>query len=76
MSTIKSKKNLRYWKIVLGPWLNSFITAYYEKNLEIDLLLKNKKIIIPIQISHKYERSNADKFFVFFSLEQFMLKLA
>ena len=36
----KIKKNLRYWKILLGPWLNSFITAYYEKNLEIDQLLK------------------------------------
>ena len=39
----KIKKNLRYWKILLGPWLNSFITAYYEKNLEIEQCLKIKK---------------------------------
>ena len=47
----KIKKNLRYWKILLGPWLNSFITAYYEKNLEIEQLLKIKKKIT-IQISN------------------------
>jgi len=45
----KIKKNLRYWKILIGPWLMSFISAYYEKDLLINTLLKYKgKLIIPI----------------------------
>ena len=45
----KIKKNLRYWKILIGPWLMSFISAYYEKNLLINTLLKHKgKLIIPV----------------------------
>ena len=45
----KIKKDLRYWKIIIGPWLHSLILAYYEKNLVVNLLLKNKKkLIIPI----------------------------
>ena len=39
----KIKKNLRYWKILIGPWLMGFITAYYEKNLLIEKLLNKKE---------------------------------
>ena len=63
----KIKKNIRYWKIVVGPWLHSFIVAYYDKNIQIDLLLKNrKKIIIPIT-NTKIEDQIPNNFFVFFT---------
>ena len=37
-------KDLRYWKILIGPWLHCLVYTYYEKNIMIDKLLKYKKI--------------------------------
>lgn len=66
----KIKKNIRYWKIVMGPWLHSFIVAYYDKNIQIDLLLKNKKkIIIPIT-NTKIEDQIPNNFFIFFTKQR------
>ena len=63
----KIKKDLRYWKIIIGPWLHSLILAYYEKNLVVNLLLKNKKkLIIPITKT-KIEHLIPDSFFSFFA---------
>ena len=63
----KIKKDLRYWKILIGPWLHSFIVAHYEKNLSIDLLLKSKKkMIIPV-VDLTLESQIPDNFFTFFS---------
>jgi len=39
----KIKKDKRYWKIIIGPWLHSFVYMYYEKNLIINQILKKKK---------------------------------
>lgn len=45
----QEKKNLRFWRIFIGPWLHTFIISYYEKYLLIQKLKKyKKKIIIPV----------------------------
>ena len=45
----KENKDLRYWKIYIGPWLHTFIVSYYEKYLLIQNLQKfNGKLQIPI----------------------------
>ena len=63
----KINKDLRYWKIIIGPWLHTFLASYYEKNLSVDILLKKKqKIIIPI-VNFKNENQIPDSFFTFFS---------
>jgi putative transferase (TIGR04331 family) len=45
----KVNKDLRYWKIYIGPWLHVFIVSYYEKNFLIEKLAKYKKTLsIPV----------------------------
>lgn len=62
----KVNKNYRYWKILIGPWLHSFIFMHYEKNLLIKILSKYKKKINITVTSSKIENQIPDSFFTYF----------
>jgi putative transferase (TIGR04331 family) len=63
----KIKKNTRYWKIIIGPWLHCFINAYYEKNLLCKIIFNyKKKLIIPV-VDLKFEKHIPENFFTFFA---------
>jgi len=62
----KVNKDLRFWNILIGPWLHCFIVAYYEKNLLISNLLKyKKKLKIPI-INYQAKKQIPKDFYSFF----------
>jgi putative transferase (TIGR04331 family) len=63
----KINKDSRYWNIILGPWLNSFIFAYYEKDLLIDKILKDKEILIPMFKFNKNTTQIPKDFMTFFT---------
>ena len=47
--------SLRYWRILIGPWLNAIISIYYEKKL---LINKSKKIKKAKIIRFKFKRED------------------
>ena len=47
--------SLRYWRILIGPWLNAIISIYYEKKLLINRSKKIKKAKI---IRFKFKRED------------------
>ena len=42
----------RFWRILIGPWINSFVTIYFEKVILLKKIKKKKKINI-----YKYKKN-------------------
>ena len=63
-------ENLRYWKIIIGPWLRHFIDALYDR-YEIINSLKNIEDPLEIEISEynflDFTPVNFDNFFFNFT---------
>ena len=63
-------ENLRYWKIIIGPWLRHFIDALYDR-YEIINSLKNIEDTLEIEISEynflDFTPVNFDNFFFNFT---------
>ena len=52
---LKKNYSLRFWRILIGPWLNLFLTLFFEKEILIKKFLKLKKIKL---IKFQYIRKN------------------
>lgn len=64
----KIKKDVRYWTILLGPWLHIFIGTYFEKNILLCKLLKYKKNLnIPL-VDYKIKDLVPDSYHTFLNL--------
>ena len=51
----KKNYSIRFWRILIGTWLNSFVSIYYEKNFLINKI-KNKKNLLFLK--YNYNLSN------------------
>ena len=47
--------SIKFWRILIGPWINAFITMYFEKIILLKKIKKKKKINV-----YKYKK----KFFI------------
>ena len=36
--------SIKFWRILIGPWINAFITMYFEKIILLKKIKKKKKI--------------------------------
>ena len=41
--THNCKKDKLYWRIIIGPWLSSYIASFLDRVNTIDIFFKNKK---------------------------------